>query len=457
MTKESIATHGTHRILFPKLYNNISEIPTDRSNNTCYPLSSITKNALTESNIQRVMGSIATHYLENPDESKKWKVQTNVETLALSAPSQPLGSSFSSLGSCCTSASPVENIVSIDPQSYVDQILASSKEAENSPLPLLYFSSLPESITNPKKATTSGHVFANTDFNANFDTLLCSEAEGKTNIFYLLNESKRKLGIDLDFHNNFPSERDVEIFHTSIANVKRQKVDSEPLGNLFLNSDEIQQKIRNFYAPPSTIDDSRANQLCRQKLPHFLEPKRDVFKPMLCSIILGDIFMDVWYNSPFPAEYVNAPKSALWICPWCLKYCSLTINAQRHKQKCHLNRPPGKEIHRQAIDDGSRLLMLFELDGSRHKLYCQNLCLLAKCFLDHKILYYDVNSFLFYVLAEYQTADDRQHGAMRIVGYFSKERNADVHNNVSCIVIFPAYQGLRYGQYLIDFSRKIYL
>lgn len=35
---------------------------------------------------------------------------------------------------------------------------------------------------------------------------------------------------------------------------------------------------------------------------------------------------------------------------------------------------------------------------SYEQIYCQNLCLLAKLFLDHKTLYYDVEPFLFYVL-----------------------------------------------------------
>ena len=36
----------------------------------------------------------------------------------------------------------------------------------------------------------------------------------------------------------------------------------------------------------------------------------------------------------------------------------------------------------------------------KEKMYCQNLCYLAKLFLDHKTLYYDVDLFLFYVLCE---------------------------------------------------------
>ena len=45
-------------------------------------------------------------------------------------------------------------------------------------------------------------------------------------------------------------------------------------------------------------------------------------------------------------------------------------------------------------------LTLPQVDGKKEKLYCQNLCYLAKLFLDHKTLYYDVDLFLFYVLCE---------------------------------------------------------
>lgn len=43
---------------------------------------------------------------------------------------------------------------------------------------------------------------------------------------------------------------------------------------------------------------------------------------------------------------------------------------------------------------------MFEVDGGEQKEYGQNLCSLAKLFLDHKTLYYDVDPFLFYVLCE---------------------------------------------------------
>ena len=43
---------------------------------------------------------------------------------------------------------------------------------------------------------------------------------------------------------------------------------------------------------------------------------------------------------------------------------------------------------------------MFEVDGFEERIYCQNLCYIAKLFLDHKTLYFDVDPFLFYVLCE---------------------------------------------------------
>lgn len=60
---------------------------------------------------------------------------------------------------------------------------------------------------------------------------------------------------------------------------------------------------------------------------------------------------------------------------------------------------------------------VWEVDGKRYKQYCQNLCLLAKFFLDHKTLYYDVEPFLFYVM----TIGDSE--GCHTVGYFSKVSN----------------------------------
>lgn len=76
--------------------------------------------------------------------------------------------------------------------------------------------------------------------------------------------------------------------------------------------------------------------------------------------------------------------------------------------ECTLRQPPGKEIYRKGT------LSIYEADGKEHKIYAQNLCLIAKLFLDHKTLYFDVEPFLFYILCEIDQA-----GA-HVVGYFSK-------------------------------------
>ena len=64
----------------------------------------------------------------------------------------------------------------------------------------------------------------------------------------------------------------------------------------------------------------------------------------------------------------------------------------------------------------------------------QNLCLLAKLFLDHKTLYYDTDPFLFYVMC---VSDDK---GFHIVGYFSKEKESSEDYNVACILTLPPYQ-----------------
>lgn len=68
------------------------------------------------------------------------------------------------------------------------------------------------------------------------------------------------------------------------------------------------------------------------------------------------------------------------------------------------------------------------------QIYCQNLCLLAKLFLDHKTLYYDVEPFLFYVLTEYD-----EHG-YHLVGYFSKVRGQMCNGSESsCARLTPMH------------------
>uniref|UniRef100_A0A8C6SWR3 Histone acetyltransferase n=1 Tax=Neogobius melanostomus TaxID=47308 RepID=A0A8C6SWR3_9GOBI len=159
---------------------------------------------------------------------------------------------------------------------------------------------------------------------------------------------------------------------------------------------------------------------------------------MIKTIVFGRYELDTWYHSPYPEEYARLGK--LYMCEFCLKYMKSQTILRRHMAKCVWKHPPGDEIYRKSN------ISVFEVDGKKNKIYCQNLCLLAKLFLDHKTLYYDVEPFLFYVMTE---ADNT---GCHLVGYFSKEKNSFLNYNVSCILTMPQYMRQGYGKMLIDFS-----
>ncbi|GJV92999.1 putative reverse transcriptase domain-containing protein [Tanacetum coccineum] len=217
----------------------------------------------------------------------------------------------------------------------------------------------------------------------------------------------------------------------------------------------------------------------------------------IATIELGRYQIETWYFSPFPPEYNDS--SNLYFCEFCLNFMKRKEQLQRHmvnilevvkrpdvltrglrfespKKKCDLKHPPGDEIYR------SGTLSMFEVDGKKNKVYAQNLCYLAKLFLDHKTLYYDVDLFLFYVLCE---CDER---GCHMVGYFSKvgpcygrlDRMTDYdwlrlsldanqnslgcnmrnnqrnhHANLACILTLPPYQRKGYGKFLIAFSYEL--
>lgn len=188
---------------------------------------------------------------------------------------------------------------------------------------------------------------------------------------------------------------------------------------------------------------------------------------------IGKFEIDTWYFSPYPEEYGKV--GTLYVCEYCLRYMRLEKTIRYHQvsvlflilssenagrnlfrlrkiykkrffflqTECTVRHPPGSEIYRKGT------VSVFEIDGRDHKIYCQTLCLMAKLFLDHKTLYYDVEPFYFYVLCEI----DRK--GYHIVGYFSKEKESPDNNNVACILILPPYQRKGYGKFLIAFSYEL--
>ncbi|OLL24345.1 Histone acetyltransferase mst1 [Neolecta irregularis DAH-3] len=151
--------------------------------------------------------------------------------------------------------------------------------------------------------------------------------------------------------------------------------------------------------------------------------------------------VDPWYFSPYPLEL--SEQDMLYVCEFCLLFYGSRKQFERHRTKCKMQHPPGNEIYRDEI------VNFFEIDGRRQKVWCRNLCLLSKCFLDHKTLYYDVDPFLFYCMCS------RDEYGCHLLGYFSKEKESSENYNVACILTLPQYQRMGYGKLLIAFSYEL--
>ncbi|KAI7907971.1 acyl-CoA N-acyltransferase [Cokeromyces recurvatus] len=159
------------------------------------------------------------------------------------------------------------------------------------------------------------------------------------------------------------------------------------------------------------------------------------------KIQMGEHEVETWYFSPYPKEYAYC--DTLYICEFCLQFYDSHKRLERHRTRCQLQHPPGNEIYRK--DD----ISFFEIDGRKQKTWCRNLCLLSKLFLDHKMLYYDVDPFLFYCMTQ------RDELGCHLIGYFSKEKESAENYNVACILTLPQYQRHGYGRLLIAFSYEL--
>lgn len=152
------------------------------------------------------------------------------------------------------------------------------------------------------------------------------------------------------------------------------------------------------------------------------------------KIEMGQYRCDTWYFSPYPEEYHNI--ECLYLCEFCFNFYVRKQELIAHYKICKLKHPPGDEIYR------DEKVSVFEVDGKKEPIYCENLCYMAKLFLDHKTLQWDVEPFLFYILTEYD-----QYG-YHFVGYFSKEKESTQGYNVACILTMPFHQRKGYGKFI---------
>ncbi|KAJ3344058.1 hypothetical protein HDU93_003221 [Gonapodya sp. JEL0774] len=163
-----------------------------------------------------------------------------------------------------------------------------------------------------------------------------------------------------------------------------------------------------------------------------------------------------WYFSPYPEEdgYRCGTDAGdgivggkLWVCEFCIKYFKGQAVWAKHRAHCSFKHPPGEVVYKNGN------IKIYEIDGRADKLYCQNLCLFGKLFIDHKTVYYDMEPFLFYVLTE--TDKHRRGEVDHVLGYFSKEKESVDGYNLACIVTLPHQQRKGYGRLLIEFSYEL--
>jgi hypothetical protein len=111
-------------------------------------------------------------------------------------------------------------------------------------------------------------------------------------------------------------------------------------------------------------------------------------------------------------------------------------------------------------------------------LFCQNLSLFAKLFLDNKSVFFDVTGFNYFLLvytpppaassprhpktsaspdalSNQSPSDDVPVPRQHIVGFFSKEKMSWDNNNLACILIFPPWQRKGLGALLMGISYEI--
>jgi histone acetyltransferase HTATIP len=205
--------------------------------------------------------------------------------------------------------------------------------------------------------------------------------------------------------------------------------------------------------------------------------------PNVLEVVFGSLLIKPWYPSFYPEELVGRRVERLYVCQWCFKYSEELVGFLGHLVKlispqwedwdvwltciqkaCPLRTTPPPGICVYTHNGYS----IYEIDGEKHKLYAQNLCLFSKLFLDTKSVFYDATTFLYYLLVAHEpspeipntTFSSGQEGEEReivgqVVGFFSKEKMSWDNNNLACILVFPPWQKQGLGQILMGASYEM--
>lgn len=189
----------------------------------------------------------------------------------------------------------------------------------------------------------------------------------------------------------------------------------------------------------------------------------------------------------------------LYVCPCCFKYSKELVPWWQHVHLCErrsfvpgekiYTHPKGRQTRQmdagaaasaaskgpgrkkrnldetpQAAEEGAEdqgEWAIWQVDGEDESLFCQNLSLFAKLFLDNKSVFFDVAGFNYFLLV-YTTSrpslDDTGQTLPpkhQIVGFFSKEKLSWDNNNLACILVFPPWQRKGLGALLMGVSYEI--
>ncbi|KAJ4379484.1 SAS complex subunit [Neurospora sp. IMI 360204] len=246
-------------------------------------------------------------------------------------------------------------------------------------------------------------------------------------------------------------------------------------------------------------------------------PDRNIDK-----VVLGDICFRAWYPSYYGKEVLGeGPPSVgttiangtnpsfglqphhqppildrLYVCPCCFKYSKELVAWRRHVCLCEARgHIPGTKIYvhpkgRRTVlvptgpapkpgrgkraSIGQKMIeeviqdegewSIWKVDGEEDMLFCQNLSLFAKLFLDNKSVFFDVSGFHYFLLVftppDPPTDPDSDVTEVvkprgQVVGFFSKEKMSWDNNNLACILIFPPWQRKGLGALLMGVSYEI--
>ena len=245
------------------------------------------------------------------------------------------------------------------------------------------------------------------------------------------------------------------------------------------------------------------------------------------QVVLGELCFSTWYYSPYPDSIIASSPATndgkdvtlgngdggiasngggsgsgavlsgskagitcptLYICPLCFLYTPvsssysthLALHLHRHRAAGFADTQPIEPVPDSAFKVYEHCgYSVWEVDGEKEKLYCQNLSLLGKLWLEQKSVFFDTGGFGYYVLtysehvvdghAQPKAGSRKRKSAsvgdeevekgllfgIKVLGFFSKEDLSWDSNNLACILILPPWQKRQLGQLLMGVSYKL--